>query len=120
MTTTYVSVQMIVNGKPFVFTKDATDGSANEELTNIVSGLGIGDTFSAGGRISSLMPATLNSSDGTGASKSVIGVELVDPQNNVVTFIPWVDPETAPIGRPWMCNFPVGLNYKLQVTTSNT
>jgi hypothetical protein len=45
MTTTYVSVQMIVNGKPFVFTKDATDGSANEELTNIVSGLGIGDTF---------------------------------------------------------------------------
>lgn len=119
MTTTYTAVQFIVNGKPFVFSVDATDTTANEELTNIVSGLGLGDTFSSGGRITSIMPATLNSSDATGASKSVLGVEIVDPQNNVVTFIPWVDPETGPIGGPWMCNLPVGLNYKMQVTTVN-
>lgn len=125
MTTTYASVQMTVTNpqgganQPFVFVKDATDGSANEELVNLVSGLGIGNTFSNGGRVTSFMPCILNSSAAAGASTSVLGAELVDPQGNVVAFIPWVDPETAPIGGPWMCNLPVGLNYTLQITTVN-
>jgi hypothetical protein len=47
MTNTNISVELIVNGQPFIFNVDATDGSQTE-LTNLVSGRSIGDTFSSG------------------------------------------------------------------------
>jgi hypothetical protein len=127
MTTTYAAIQLTVSGKPYVFSSDVTDGatpgSASPDttiMTNIVSGLGIGDTFSAGGVIQSIGPVTLASSDGTGASKSVLGAVLTDPQNNVVGQFNWVDTETMPVRQPYMCQVPVGLNYALHIITSNT
>jgi len=120
MTTTYAAVQMIANGKPYVFSVDATDGSANTAMVNVVSNRGLGDTFSAGGLITHIGPVTLNSSDGTGASTSSLGAVIVDPQNNVVAQIPWVDCEQTPILPSMPCSIPVGLNYRMLITTSNT
>ena len=127
MTTTYAAVQFTVSGKPYIFSSNvldgATPGSASPDttaLTNIVSGLGIGDTFSAGGVIQSVGPVTLASSDGTGASKTVLGAVLTDPQNNVVAMFNWVDTETMPVRQPYNCQIPVGLNYALHIITTNT
>lgn len=127
MTTTYSAVQLTVSGKPYIFSSNVTDGatpgSASPDttaLTSIVSGLGIGDTFSSGGVIQSVGPVTLASSDGTGASKSVLGAVLTDPQNNVVAMFNWVDTETMPVRQPYNCQIPVGLNYALHIITTNT
>ena len=57
------------------FTLDATDGTEGA-MVNVVSGRGLGDTFSGGAVISSIGPVTLNSSDATGASKSVLGYRI--------------------------------------------
>ena len=119
MTTTYAAVQLIANGKPYIFSVDATDGN-EATMLNVVSSRGLGDTFAAGATITSVGPCTLNSSDGTGASKSVLGAVITDPQNNVVAEISWVDPETAPIDPMESTNIPVGLNYAMKVLTSNT
>lgn len=119
MTTTYCSVQFIANGKPYIFSVDGTDGSSNT-MVNVVSGRGLGDTFSAGATISSIGPCTLNSSDGTGASKSILGAVITDQQNNVVYQVPYVDPETAPIAYNYPCSIPVGLNFKMTITPTNT
>ena len=118
MTTTYSAVQFIANGMPFIFTLDATDGTEGA-MVNVVSGRGLGDTFSGGAVISSIGPVTLNSSDAPGASKSVLGALITDPQNNVVAQIPWVDPETAPINLQTPCSIPVGLNFRMTITTAN-
>ena len=107
MTTTYAAVQFIANGQPYIFSLDATDGAA-------------GETFSGGATISMIGPVTLNSSDGTGASKSVLGAVITDPQNNVVAQVAWVDPETAPIDPMIATNIPVGLNFSMKIITSNT
>jgi len=127
VTTTYASLQIEVSGKPYIFSSDVTDGatpgSASPDttaLTNIVSGLGIGDTFSSGGVIQTVAPVTLASSDGTGASKSILGAVLTDPQNNVVAMFNWVDTETMPVQAPYKCAIPVGLNYALHIITTNT
>ena len=120
MTTTYCAIALEVSGRPYIFSVDATDASSNN-LVNIVSGLGIGDTFSSGGVIQKAHIVTTASSDGTGASKSVLGAILTDPQNNVVAIFNWVDTETMPVyGKPYPCNIPVGLNYNLAITTTNT
>jgi hypothetical protein len=119
MTTTYAAVQFVANGQPYIFSVDATDAS-EATLVNVVSSRGLGDTFSAGASITHIGPVTLNSSDGTGASKSVLGAVITDPQNNAVAFIPWVDPETAPINLMAPCNIPVGLNYSMKILTTNT
>ena len=118
MTTTYAAVQFIANGKPYIFAIDATDASEGT-LLNVVSSRGLGDTFAAGATITQIGPVTLNSSDGTGASKSVLGGVVTDPQNNVVAEISWVDPETAPIHGMVPCSIPVGLNFALKCLTSN-
>lgn len=122
MTTTYAAVQMIVNGQPYIFSSDVTDAATDSttRLLNVVSSRTIGDTFPSGAIITSIGPCTLNSSDAAGASKSVLGAVITDPQNNVVAEIPWVDPETAPIGSQYQCAIPVGLNYAFTIYTTNT
>jgi hypothetical protein len=119
MTTTYAAVQIIANGKPYIFSVDATDTS-DTAMVNVVSSRGLGDTFAGGATITSVGPVTLNSSDGTGSSASVLGAVITDPQNNVVAEISWVDPETAPITLMTPSNIPVGLNYAMRITTTNT
>ena len=119
MTTTYASITMVAGGKPYVFSVDATDGN-EATMVNVVSSRGLGDTFSQGTSITHIGPCILNSSDGTGASKSILGAVFLDPQNNVVYQSPYVDPETAPIEKLTPCSIPVGLNFKLVVLTSNT
>jgi len=99
MTTTYAAVHLIANGKPYI---------------------SLGQTFAAGATITSVGPVTLNSSDGTGASKSVLGAVITDPQNNVVGEISWVDPETAPVEVMQNTAVPVGLNYALSIITVNS
>ena len=84
------------------------------------SSRGLGDTFAAGATITHVGPVTLNSSDGTGASKSILGAVITDPQNNVVAEVSWVDPETAPIYSMQSTSIPVGLNYAMSIITSNT
>jgi len=119
MTTTYAAVSLVANGQPYIFSVDATDAT-NTDLVNVVSGRGLGDTFAGGATITSIGPVTLNSSDGTGASKSILGAVITDPQNNVVGEIAWVDPETAPVSLMTGINIPVGLNYAMRITSTNT
>lgn len=119
MTTTYAAVQFIAGGKPYIFSLDATDASEGE-LLNVVSSRTLGQTFPAGATITHIGPVTLNSSDAAGASKSILGGVITDPQNNVVAEVSWVDPETAPINSMQSCSIPVGLNYALKITTTNT
>ena len=118
MTTTYSAVQIIVNNQPYIFSVDATDAT-EATMLNVVSSRGLGDTFPSGATVQAAGPVTLNSSDGTGASKSIHGVIITDPQNNVVAELPWVDPETAPVHLMTPCNIPVGLNYSMKILTAN-
>ena len=122
MTTTYAAVQFIANGKPYIFSSDVTDAASDSSkyLTNVDSDRGLGDTFSSGATITHIGPVTLNSSDGTGASKSSLGAVITDPQNNVVAQIPWCDPETTPIPMSVPCQIPVGLNFVMQILTTNS
>jgi hypothetical protein len=120
MTTTYAAVQFIANNQPYIFTLDATDGAAATNMVNVVSSRSLGETFGGGATITDVGPVTLNSSDGTGASKSILGAVITDPQNNVVAQISWVDPETAPIDPMQKVVIPVGLNYSMKIITSNT
>ena len=119
MTTTYAAVQFVANGKPYIFSVDATDGT-EASMVNVVSGRSLGDTFSAGATITHIGPVTLNSSDGTGASKSKLGAVITDQQNNVIAQIPWVDPETAPVEVSSACAIPVALNYRMTILTTNS
>jgi hypothetical protein len=112
MTDTYVSVQLQVNGQPFTFAVDCTDDT-EKEVVNLVSGLGIGDTFSGGATITYVSCPILEAGSG-----SILGMVLTDPQNNVVMQIPLVDAELqSPGGYPVSC--PVGLNFTLNCTTKN-
>ena len=119
MTTTYAAVHLVANGQPYIFSVNATDGSADTAMVNVVSSRGLGDTFAAGATITSVGQVTLNSSDATGASASILGAVITDPQNNVVAELSWVDPETAPIALMSATNIPVGLNYAMTITTTN-
>jgi hypothetical protein len=119
MTTTYASIYLQANGEDYLFTVDATDGN-EAEMVNLVSGQSIGDTFSTGQTITAHGPLLLNSSDAAGASTSILGAVLVDPNNNVVFEIPYVDPEKTPIPMPKPCAYPVGLNFQLLVLTANS
>lgn len=118
MTDTYASIYLQANGEDYLFTVDAGDG-AEAEMVNLVSGQSIGDTFSTGQTITSHGPLILASSDGAGASTSILGAVLVDPNNNVVFEIPFVDCEKTPIPMPKPCAYPVGLNFQLLVLTAN-
>lgn len=122
MTTTYAAVQMVANGQPYIFSSDVTDAATDSTtlLVNVVSSRGLGDTFAGGATITSIGPVTLNSSNATGASASVLGAVVTDPQNNVVAEISWVDPETAPVALMTPINIPVGLNYAMQIITTDS
>jgi hypothetical protein len=120
MTTTYAAVHLIANGKPYIFSLDVTDAAAAAEMVNVVSSRTLGQTFAGGGTITHVGPVTLNSSDGTGASTSILGAVITDPQNNVVGEISWVDPETGPIQSMQATSIPVGLNFAMSIITSNT
>lgn len=117
-TYTYASINLTVNAQDYIFSVDAEDG-VSTEMVNLVSGQGIGDTFSSSAIISNAGSVVLNSRDSTGASKSVLGAVLVDPNNNIVFQIGYVDPETATIPLAVSSNYRVGLNYKLTITTTN-
>ncbi len=118
MTTTQASIYLEVNGEDYIFAVNATDGSS-ATMVNLVSNQGIGDTFPNSARVTKVGPLVLNSSDAAGASKSILGAVLVDPNNNVVFQIGYVDPETSTIQLPISCNYQVGLNYVLTVLTAN-
>jgi hypothetical protein len=124
MTDTMASVNLRVNGQDYIFSLIATDGDT-EELTNLVTqtslgvgGQGIGDTFPNGATIQAHGPAMLNSTV-TGASTSVLGAYLVDPNNNIVAQFPMCDSSKQPVPGWKPCSYPVGLNYQLQIVTAN-
>ena len=115
MAAAYTSVQLQVNGQPYTFSVDSTgDGSTEDTVVNLVSGLGIGDTFSGGATIQYISNPFVE-----GGSFSLLGMVLTDPQNNVVMEIPLVDPEKQEAGG-YAVSCPVGLNYSLGVITSNS
>ena len=126
MTNTMASVNLKVNGQDYIFSISATDGTAaGEELTNLVTqtslgsgGQGIGDTFPNGATIQAHGPAMLNSTV-TGASTSVLGAYLVDPNNNIVAEFPMCDSSKQPVPGWKQCSYPVGLNYQLRIVTPN-
>ncbi len=119
MTTTYAAVHIIANGKPYIFSVDATD-TTDTAMVNVVSGRTLGETFAGGATVTSVGPVTLNSSDATGSSASILGAVITDPQNNVVAEISWADPERTPLALMTPTNIPVGLNYAMRITTTNS
>ena len=116
MAKAYTSVQLQVNGQPYTFSVDSTgDGTTNDEVTNLVSGLSIGDTFSAGATITYVSCPIIE-----GGNFSRLGMVLTDPQNNVLLEIPLVDLEKQYPSTGYPVSIPVGLNCSLKVITSNT
>jgi len=112
MSNSHVSIELQVNGMPYLFNVDATDGSSTE-LTNLVSGAGIGSTFSAG--------ATIQMARGAYCENyAVSGVRLLNEQGNVAFEFPVTRLEDQNPGPAYMVNTPVGLNFQLVVTTSAT
>jgi len=113
MTLTETGIELHVNGKPYFFVKDATDGDANEELTNLVSGRSIGDTFSTGAVIS-------HARGGYVENYAPLGILLLNEQGNVAYQFPVTRLENQNAGGLYPVGVNVGLNYQLVVTTSAT
>ena len=113
MTESHVSIELQVNGQPYLFNVDATDGSSNVELTNLVSGRSIGDTFSAGAVIQMARGAYCENFAPT-------GVRLLDQQGNVAYEFPVTRLENQNPGPMYPVGVNVALNYQLVVTTSAT
>lgn len=118
MTNVYVSVQLQVNGQPYTFTVDSSQtASPGESMTNLVSGLTIGSTFSSGAVVSNVSGAIIEQA-GTGGF-SILGAVITDASNNVVMEIPLTSIEkNPPESYPVQC--PVGLNYSMYVISSNS
>jgi len=110
MTESHVSIELQVNGQPYLFNVDATDGSSTE-LTNLVSGRSIGDTFSAGAVIQMARGAYCENYAPT-------GVRLLDQQGNVAYEFPVTRLESQNPGPMYPVGVNVALNYQLVVTTS--
>ena len=113
MSNSHVSIELHVNGMPFIFNKDATDGTANEELTNLVSGRSIGDTFSSGAVIT-------HARGGYCENYAPLGVLLLNEQGNVAYEFPIQRLENQNASGLYPVNVNVALNYRLVVTTSAT
>ena len=111
MTNSQVSIELQVNGMPFIFVKDATDGNANEELPNLVSGRSIGDTFSSGAVIS-------HARGGYVENYAIGGIQLLNEQGNVAYQFPITQLEKQNAGDIYPVGVNVALNYQLVVTTS--
>lgn len=110
MTNSYTSIELQVNGQPFVFAVDATDGSATQ-LVNIASSRSIGDTFSAGAVIS-------QARGGYCENFSLQGIRLLDQQGNVAFQFPIVNLESQNADGYYPVGVAVGLNFQLQATTA--
>ena len=110
MTNSHISIELMVDGQPYIFNVDATDGSQTE-LTNLVSGRSIGDTFSSG--------ATIQMARGGYVENyAVSGIQLLNEQGNVAYEFPVTRLENQNAGPPYMVNVGGALNYQLVATTS--
>jgi hypothetical protein len=112
MTNSHVSIELHVNGQPFIFNIDATDGSETE-MTNLVSGRSIGDTFSTGAVIT-------HARGGYVENYAPLGVLLLNEQGNVAYEFPIQRLENQNASGLYPVNVNVALNYRLVVTTSAT
>jgi len=110
MTNSHISIELQVNGQPFIFNVDAVDGTETE-LTNLVSGRSIGDTFSAGAVISHARGAYVE-------NYAPLGVLLLNEQGNVAYSFPVTRLENQNSGGIYPVGVNVALNYQLVVTTS--
>jgi len=110
MTNSHISIELQVNGQPYIFNVDATDGSQTE-LTNLVSGRSIGDTFSSGAVIQMARGAYCENYAPT-------GVQLLDMQGNVAYDFPVYRLEDQNASPPFPVGVNVALNYQLVATTS--
>lgn len=110
MTNSHVSIELQVNGQPFVFNVDATDGSQTE-LTNLVSGRSIGDTFSSGAVIT-------HARGGYVENYAPLGITLLNEQGNVAYEFPVTRIESQNPGPYYAVGVNVALNYQLVVTSS--
>lgn len=112
MSNSHVSIELHVNGMPYVFNVDATDGSQTE-LTNLVSGRSIGDTFSSGAVITHARGAYVE-------NYAPLGVTLLNEQGNVAYEFPAQRLEDQNASPLYQVGVNVALNYQLVVTTSAT
>lgn len=110
MTNSHVSIELQVNGVPYIFNVDATDGSQTE-LTNLVSGRSIGDTFSSGAVIQMARGAYCE-------NYAPLGVLLLNEQGNVAYSFPVQRLEDQNASPSYAVGVNVALNYQLVVTTS--
>ena len=110
MSNSHVSIELQVNGMPYIFNVDATDGSQTE-LTNLVSNRSIGDTFSSGAVITHARGAYCE-------NYAILGVTLLNEQGNVAYEFPVTRLENQNAGGVYPVGVNVALNYQLVVTTS--
>ena len=110
MTNSEVSIELQVNGQPYIFNVDATDGSQTE-LTNLVSGRSIGDTFSNSAVITPARGAYVE-------NYAPLGVLLLNEQGNVAYSFPVTRLENQNANGYYPVGVNVSLNYQLVVTTS--
>ena len=110
MTNSHVSIELQVNGQPFKFNVDATDGSETL-LTNLVSNRSIGDTFSSGAVITHARGAYVE-------NYAPLGVLLLNEQGNVAYSFPVTRLENQNPGPYYQVGVNVALNYQLVVTSS--
>lgn len=110
MTVSQVSIELIVDGQPYIFRVDATDGTQTE-LVNWASGRGIGDTFSRGATIQMARGGYME-------NYAVSGIQLLDEQGSVAFDFPCYNLEQQNAGPHYPVGCAVGLNYQLVVTSS--
>ena len=110
MSNSQVSIELQVNGQPYLFNVDAVDGTETE-LTNYVSNRSIGDTFSTGAVIT-------HARGGYVENYAALGILLLNEQGNVAYAFPVTQLEKQNSGGVYPVGVNVGLNYQLVVTTS--
>jgi hypothetical protein len=110
MTNSEVSIELVVNGDPYIFYLDATDGSQGSML-NLVSSQNIGDTFSDGAMVE-------RARGGYCENYALGGITLLDPQNNVAFTFPVTRLENQNANGWYPVGVAVGLNFDLAVTTA--
>ena len=110
MSLSETSIELIVDGNPYIFYLDATDGSQGSML-NLVSGQSIGDTFSDSAMIQSARGGYVE-------NFALGGITLLDPQNNVAFTFPVTRLENQNANGFYPVGVKVGLNFVLAVTTA--
>tara|TARA_B100001250_G_scaffold404356_1_gene420208 strand:+ start:103 stop:447 length:345 start_codon:yes stop_codon:yes gene_type:complete len=110
MSNSEISIELHVNGQPYVFHVDATDGSSTQ-LVNVASNLSIGNTFSTGATIT-------HARGGYVENYALSGILLLNEQGNVAYQFPVTRLETQNAGPIYPVGVNVGLNYQLVATTS--